>query len=351
MSLTSVEPHEISVKRRSNLRWVLLLVLISVVLFTILNNVKLLLFQLLSARLPDFATVFLGIFIEAAPFLLFGTLASGIVEVFIAKDTFTRLVPKQRVFGALVGGVMGMCFPVCECGVVPLTRRMLRKGMPLQAGIAFMLATPVLNPIVIASTATAFGFGKVLALRMGLSLLFAIGVGLVFSAEGSPWIILRPAPWIMGEEALDQHHELEKRPLFDRWRQVFLISLDEFFEMGRYLVLGAVLAAGMQTFIPQSMLLAVGKGPLVSVIVMDATAVLLSICSTVDAFVALSFVGTFSPGSILAFLVFGPMVDIKSVLMYWRVFRPRPLLYLVLLPLMMSLLAGLLINYFLPNIL
>ena len=126
--------------------------------------------------------------------------------------------------------------------------------------------------------------------------------------------------------------------LLERWRRVLVIAMDEFFEMGRYLVIGAMLAAAMQVFIPQSIMLAVGQGPLISVIVMVGLAVLLSICSTVDAFVALGFVGTFSPGAILAFLVFGPMVDIKSVLMYGRVFRPRPVLYLILIPLLVSIL-------------
>jgi hypothetical protein len=118
--------------------------------------------------------------------------------------------------------------------------------------------------------------------------------------------------------------------------------------MGRYLIIGALLAAVMQIFIPQSALLAVGKGPVLSVLVMLTLAILLSICSTVDAFVALSFTGTFSFGAILSFLVFGPMVDIKSVLMYAQVFRRRTVVYLVILPFMFSLLFGVFVNYFYP---
>ncbi len=109
-----------------------------------------------------------------------------------------------------------------------------------------------------------------------------------------------------------------------------------------------MLAAGLQTFIAQSSLLAIGSGPVLSVLVMLAVAILLSICSTVDAFVALGFMGTFSFGSVLSFLVFGPMVDIKSVIMYLQVFRRRSVTYLVAIPFMMSLLAGILFNYFQP---
>jgi uncharacterized membrane protein YraQ (UPF0718 family) len=231
---------------------------------------------------------------------------------------------------------------------VPLTRRLLRKGLPLPAGIAFLLAAPVLNPIVIASTAAAFGWGRLLLLRVGLSLLIAVITGLVFAVERQPWPILRPTEWVTGEEYLSAPASSNSNPLLEGGRRILFIAQDEFFEMGRYLVIGAAMAAGMQVFIPQSAFLAVGQGPLISVVVMVILAVLLSICSTVDAFVALSFSGAFSAGSILAFLVFGPMVDIKSVLMYGHLFRARPVLYIILIPLLLSLLGGLLVNYYLP---
>ena len=329
-------------------RFLLILLLIAVILFTVPSEISLALLQNVVERLPNFSTIFLGIFIEAAPFLLMGTIASGIVEVFVSQDFFARAISHRAGLGALTGALMGLAFPVCECGVVPLTRRLLRKGLPLPAGIAFLLAAPVLNPIVIASTAAAFGWGKLLALRMGLTLLIAVITSLVFSAAKSPGEILRPTEWEQGDDILQLHPQVQALSLVDRWRRVLIIAMDEFFEMGRYLVIGAMLAAALQVFIPQSILLTVGQGPLLSVLVMVGLAILLSICSTVDAFVALGFVGIFSPGAILAFLVFGPMVDIKSLLMYTRVFRPRSVLYLVLIPLLLSVLGGLLINFYLP---
>jgi uncharacterized membrane protein YraQ (UPF0718 family) len=254
---------------------------------------------------------------------------------------------------------MGLVFPVCECGVVPLVRRLFRKGLPIPAGIAFLLAAPVLNPIVILSTATAFGWGRVLFLRLALSLVIAVFTGLVFAVERAPWGILRPTAWVTVADVevdahdhshgqLEQTHQPPALRLIDKLRQVFVIAADEFFEIGRYLIVGGALAALMQALIPQSALLAIGHGPVASVIVMITLAVLLSICSTVDAFVALGFAGTFSFGSIMAFLIFGPMVDIKSTMMFLRVFRKRPVVYLILLPLLMSFLAGLVINYYLP---
>jgi uncharacterized membrane protein YraQ (UPF0718 family) len=296
-------------------------------------------------RLNVFATVFLGIFIEAVPYLLLGTLASGLVEVFLDRDQISKWISHRPVAAAVGGAFMGMVFPVCECGVVPLTRRLFSKGLPLPAGISFLLAAPVLNPIVVFSTAAAFGWGNMLFWRMGISLVIAIVVGLVFSVERDPAQILRPVLTLSHDH---DHSPTEHLSIVEKFRQAFLVTVDEFFEMGRYLILGSMLAAGLQTFIPQSTLLAIGSGPVLSILVMLVLAIVLSICSTVDAFVALGFMGTFSFGSVLSFLVFGPMVDIKSVIMYLQVFRRRPVTYLVAIPFMMSLLAGVIFNTFQP---
>ncbi|GAB4495678.1 MAG: permease [Anaerolineales bacterium] len=302
------------------------------------------LFPWLRERLGVFATIFLGIFIEALPFLLLGTLGSGFVEVFLKQDQFQNLFPRNRWLSALTGSLMGLVFPVCECGVIPFTRRLFSKGLPISAGISFLLASPVVNPIVIASTAAAFGAGQMLGLRVGASLLIAFIIGLVFSVARGPAEILKTRS--LPETHFHLHNTgLHRQPIQPtRLQQMLVIAGDEFFEMGRYLVIGAALAAALQALVPQPILLTLGQGPVVSVLVLMLLAVVLSICSTVDAFVVLGFVGTFSPGAILAFLVFGPMVDIKSTLMYLSVFKKRAVLYLLLLSFGMSFLAGLMVN-------
>lgn len=310
-------------------------------------------------HLSNFSAVFLGIFIEAAPFLLLGTLGSGIVEVFLDRGDLVRWIPRQPLLGALTGSLIGLFFPVCECGVVPFTRRLIYKGVPVPVAIATLMAAPVLNPIVIASTLAAFGPGPVFWGRMGLSLLIATLTGLAFSAIPNPGMLLRGTATILPEMPLLAMPSLAmpsqgisapspRTPFRERARQALLISADEFFEMGRFLILGALLAALMQTFTRQSALLGIGQGPVLSVVVMLILAVLLSVCSTVDAFIALAFTGTFTGGAVLAFLVFGPMVDIKSTLMFLRVFRPRAVAYLVLLPMVMTLAATVFLNYFFP---
>lgn len=301
----------------------------------------------LPGQFYTFTTIFLGIFIEAAPFLLLGTLASGFVEVFFKKESIQRIMPRNRFLGALAGGLLGFVFPVCECGVVPLTRRLFRKGMAPAMGVAFLMASPVLNPIVILSTYAAYGWGPVLWLRVGLSLAIAVGIGLIFAVEEQPERLLRPrslslAPIRGG--SVDLAMPMYQGSLASRVRRALGIAGEEFFEMGRYLIIGSMLAAALQALVPQGTLLALGSGPLLSVLAMMLLAVLLSICSTVDAFVSLAFVGTFTTGSILSFLVFGPMVDIKNILLYLQVFRRRTVLYMVILPALMVILATVFIN-------
>lgn len=303
----------------------------------------------LSDTWSNFATVFLGIFIEAIPFLLLGTLASGFVEVYIREDVIERLMPRSSWSGVLLGALMGLAFPVCECGVVPLVRRLYKKGLPFSTGIAFLLAAPVINPIVILSTAAAFGVGRMLWMRLGFTILTAFLTGLVFSTVEDPAEILQPNE-AAGICACEHHPHLESVSenvsIKDRLIRIMQIAMEELFEMGRFLVIGALISAAMQTFIPQTVLLSLGGGVLSSILVMITLAILLSICSTVDSFVALGFLGTFTNASILSFLLYGPMVDIKSVLMFTHVFKRRAVMYLLLIPLVIIILITVSLDYY-----
>lgn len=301
-------------------------------------------------RFQTFTTIFLGIFIEAVPFLLAGSVVSGLIEIFVDRDLLARMVPRRAGAAALTGALMGFAFPVCECGVVPVTRRLYQKGLPLSVGVAFLLAAPVVNPIVILSTYAAFGWGPVLIGRVVFSILIAFIAGLLFNLA-APEEALLPATF----EHIDHHHHAEGEVCdvevaekqgkeHGRFWQALAVGGDDFMDMVRYLIIGSMMAAAMQTLVPQSTLLALGSGPVISVVIMMVLAFVLSICSTVDAFLALSFVNSFTTGSILSFLVFGPMVDIKSSLMFLGVFRKRAVIYLILLPMALSLLMGVVIN-------
>jgi uncharacterized membrane protein YraQ (UPF0718 family) len=248
----------------------------------------------------------------------------------------SRFVPRQPLLAAIVGASLGIVFPVCECGVVPVTRRLYQKGLPLSMGIAFLLAAPVINPVVMASTYAAFGWGPILWGRVGFSFFIAAVVGFLFYLAPPEEILL---PETVQNNLIHHLHEHGQAQLTHRGQLIWealATGGDDFMDMARYLIGGSLLAAGMQTLVPQAALLALGAGPVSSVLVMVTLAFVLSVCSTVDAFLALAFVNTFTPASILAFLVFGPMVDIKSSLMFMGVFRRRTVGYLILFPLMLT---------------
>lgn len=314
-----------------------------------------------SLQLQGLVTTFLGIFIEALPFLLAGVAASIAIQRWVTSDLLSKIVGRSSIGGAVRGSLLGLLFPVCECGAIPASRRLLRKGAPVPLGIAFALAAPVVNPIVLLSTMVAFDDWRWAAGRVGLTILIAVLVALIVGAGIRRESLLAPAALLPSQgddehngEQHDDHghvHDSQCRHSpapANSWRSLLAQGAVEFFEMSQYLILGGLLAATMQTFLPQSLLLnltAEGSlglfGPLAGVLVLMAVAVLLSVCSTIDAFLALAFLGLFHPGAVMAFLVFGPMIDIKSTLMLTSTFRKGAIVAMVVLAAQFSLLAGL----------
>jgi hypothetical protein len=299
------------------------------------------------AQVATFSTVFLGIFFEAAPFLLLGVIVSSALHLYVQPATITRLAPRRAVPAALMGAGMGFIFPVCECGVVPVSRRLASKGAPLPMALTLLLAAPVLNPVVLLSTWVAFGGDWwMVGWRAGLTLVVAVIVGLLIGSHPRPASLL--APGVLTEAATNHHHGLAHSP-GERFRDVLWHSGGEFVEMSRYLVAGALLAAAVQTFVPRSSLLTLGDSPVSGILVMIGLATVLSICSTIDAFIALTFAGTFSGGALLAFLVFGPMIDIKAVLLFHSIFQRKTVALIVLLVFQCVFLAALALSYWSPR--
>ena len=275
-----------------------------------------LLLQLLNparvAGVQNFLLVFSSLLIEAVPFVLLGAVVSAAIEVFVPSRFFEKLTGLPRPLQLPAAALTGFAFPVCECGSVPVARRLAAKGLSPAAAVTFMLAAPILNPVVLASTFVAYrgrdSLWTMVLGRAGLGLVAAVAVGWVV-ANKSRAELLRPRP---GDE--DHHHEGETRSA------AFFGHLSgDFLFMGRYLVLGAAVAAALQTFVPQSVIGSVAGMPVVSLLAMMVLAFVLSLCSESDAFVAATFV-QFGPGAQLAFLVFGPMVDTKLGFLYSATF-------------------------------
>src|SRR5258706_7910706 len=183
-----------------------------------------------------FSTRFLGIFIEAVSFLLLGTLISGLIGAFVSNDDMPRLVPRNPIAATLIGSMLGFVFPVCECGVVPVTRRLYQKGLPVSVGITFLLAAPVMNPIVLASTYAAFGWGPVLIGRYVISWIMAITIGLLFSLQNRPQRLVNPQALatISGASADAAAIYVARTPLLPGLKQALRVAGEEVFETGRY---------------------------------------------------------------------------------------------------------------------
>ncbi|WP_274650815.1 permease [Paenibacillus humicola] len=291
-------------------------------------------------------TIFLSMVMEAIPFVLLGVIVSGLIQTFLTESFIARIMPRNRLLSTLLGCGIGVFFPACECGIVPITRRLLGKGVPLGAGIAFMLTGPIINPIVLFATYIAFGNDWQMAgIRAGAAIAVAFLVSIAISVL-FPALPFRGAGTAAAEiaAAAEPSYAAPKPPLGTQLYEVMVHAVEEFFSVGKFLVLGALIAASMQTFIPTSSLIHMGSNPITSSLVMIVMAFIMSLCSEADAFIASSFRSTFSLGSITAFLVFGPMIDIKNTLMLLGIFKGRFVAVLIALTASATLVVSLLVG-------
>jgi hypothetical protein len=269
------------------------------------------------AWIQAFLIVFGSLVVQAMPFVLIGAFASAAIEVFVPVNALERVAGLPRPLQLPAAALAGLAFPICECGSVPVARRLAARGLTPSAAVTFMLAAPVLNPVVIASTFVAYrtrsSLWTMVIGRFALGMLVAIVVGWVLGSRSKDEV-LRP-------RSEETHAVLvEPGPPEARWRRFFLHTGNDFLFMGRYLLVGAAAAAMVQTFLPASLVSRVAGTPVLDIAVMMGLATVLSLCSESDAFVAASFV-QFGPAAQLAFLVSGPMIDLKLGALYAGTFR------------------------------
>jgi uncharacterized protein len=327
-------------------------------------------------------TLFLSLLVEAIPFLLLGVLVSGLLLLFVDEHKLIAILPRNPLLGALAGGILGFLFPVCECGNVPVARRLLMQGVSPSVAIGFLLAAPTVNPVVIWATWTAFrDQPEIVVLRVVFSLAIATVIGCLFGTQTQLHPFLQPAvaaalpqpvaaelpssPELSllrsGTYLLDQPGQPLRmdtallpaiappprtvdKPLRVRLELLLENTVQELRELGGILVLGSLIAAVIQVAVPRDIVLSLGQGPVTSIVAMMVLGGIISICSTVDSFFALAFASTFTSGSLLAFLVFGPMFDLKSLGLLLTIFKPRALFYLFALVAQMTFLFTLFMN-------
>lgn len=302
----------------------------------------------------DFCYLFLSIVLEGAPFIFFGTLISGFIDAYLPPGLIDRWLPKKKPLAVMVSALLGAIFPVCECAIVPVIRRLIRKGLPVSCAITYMLSAPIINPIVVISTYNAFSTeqGKfmlrqlddagtegplfVTLSRLGIAFIVTVGMG---------WLVLKMRrdsvlrPEILAGSGLSGHAESQDTPdeahghdhgdkpaidgpsHSDRLVHAMRTAMRDFVDTAMYFSIGVAITSLFKAYVTDDLVVLFNQSEYIGINLMMVLAFVLSLCSTSDAFIAANFPVPLSAK--LAFLVFGPMMDVKLVFMYLAVFKRR----------------------------
>ncbi|WP_336658645.1 permease [Leucobacter sp. USHLN153] len=284
--------------------------------------------------LSDFVTLAMSVFIESLPFVFLGILISTAVQVWMPQHVIDRVMPRRPALRRAVLSVTGILLPVCECGNVPLARGLMVRGFSVAEAATFLLAAPVLNPVTIVTTYQAFGWSDgILVARIAGGFAIANLAGWVLSRSRDESALLTP-----GFRAHCDHTHHDEQP--GRWQRSLVSIAEETSALMPALVVGSAIAGAIQVGAPRELLVALGAHPLWSVLALLALAFVIAICSSVDAFFILSLSSTFLPGSIVAFLLFGAMMDVKMLALLRTTFTGRALALLASLVALSCLVIG-----------
>lgn len=318
----------------------------------------------------NFWNISLGLLIEVIPFLLSGAILAALIAPLRPGDLkIWKLATRNRANATVTALGMGLLLPVCECGTASIARQANRAGAPAGMSIVFLLAAPILNPVTLLVTYLAFqGDWLIILGRAGLALVVALTVGLILSWYPRPNELFVPAatPGAGPDDHDHDGHHHAGPPVHDRlhpaadskaapahrpgaagFNNFLERAAREFMEALRVVLPGISLAAAFQACVPSHYFLDLGQGALFSAVALMLLAGLMSICSSADAFVALSFAGLLPTGSILAFLVFGPLINLKSIFLFRLVLTWRAIGLLALLCFSLVLVAAVFFNYWL----
>jgi len=300
----------------------------------------------LPTAVQDFVTLTLSIMVEATPFVILGALVSAAIRLYVPTQRIIAFLPQRPAFRRLWISFLGMFMPVCECGNVPVARGLIFKGLSVPDSTTFLLAAPIINPVTLFATSQAFRLDpSIVWLRLAGALLIANLIGALISLHKNPISLLGKSfqETLQAQDSHGEHHHDHHHG--PRWQEGIGIFRDEVSLMLKVLCLGAVIAGLTQVFVPRDVLTSLGAHPVYSILAMLALAFVVSICSNVDAFFALAYASTFTTGSIVAFLVFGPMVDIKMLAMMRTTYNTQLLAALTAIVALCSIFIGLVVNF------
>jgi len=291
----------------------------------------------LPTRVQDGLTLALSVLIESLPFIVLGVVLSIVVQVWVPPGVLERWMPRRAWARRAVLSLLGMVVPVCECGNVPFARGLLMRGFTVSETLTFLIAAPIVNPIVIITTHQAFGFDDgILIARLLGGYAIANLIGWLYSRHPDPDALLTDRFKATCDVVVHEPGGRGRRSIAQ-----FAVELRAVLPA---LVIGSALAGAVQVLVPRDALLAIGSDPALSIIAMMALAMVVSICSNVDAFFALSFASTFTPGSIVAFLLVGPLVDVKMLALLRTTFTTRVLVGLVVVVVLSAFAIGTAVN-------
>ncbi|WP_400241637.1 permease [Niallia sp. JL1B1071] len=287
--------------------------------------------------------LFLGIFLEALPFLLLGAIASSIINLYISEETITRIMPKNPFVAIIVALIAALITPVCECAIIPVVRRLIQKGMPVHIGVVLLMGAPILNFIVFGSTYYAFQNNISIAYgRFIICVLASIIVSIIIYMLFSKQKVLKTH-----REDLMASVPVNVNKGESKWKGILHHTCHEFFTIGKYFIIGAVFASVAQVYLKDSYFMQTGESSIEGTAVMMGLAYVLSLCSEADAFVAASFSSMFSPEAIIGFLVFGPILDFKNTFVMMASFRIKFVLLFILIVTIVVYVLSLLSGFFL----
>lgn len=264
---------------------------------------------------------FVNMILEGLPFLLIGSIVSAIIQLFITEEMIQKVLPKNQIISLLIASIVGIIMPICECAIIPVTKSLIRKKVPIKIAITFMLSVPILNPIVIISTYYAFNDIKIVLIRFlgGIILSIIIGVIVDFLSSKSKDVLNRKTEYsdLCDCGCLTNDYFIKKSKI----RLCIEHSNKEFLNILEYYIYGSFLSSIFIELIDENMLISLGKGKIIPIIIMMSISFLLSLCSEADAFVAKGFLNHFSIPAISAFLILGPMMDLKNAIIISSYFK------------------------------
>lgn len=306
----------------------------------------------MDSRLPEITLLFISLFVQGIPFLFLGALVSGLVSAFLPVQQFIAWMPRHPLPSALLGILAGLIFPSCECVGLPLVRRLIMKGLPLCAALAYLFAGPAINPIALGSTWLAFAFedpAMALLLRLSGSVLIALILALVLNRLGATWVV-RPevvSGQNTGSQASPAEAAIWLSSRHPRLATALQITLSDFLAVSLFYIAGSLLAALAQTY-AGAVLGDMGNSA-TAIPFMMLAAVISSVCSSADAFVAKSYIGM-SQAATFAFLWIGPVLDLKLLMVYRSFFQQRAILLLSALVILLVLVLALSLNRLPPEL-